>query len=77
MVYLILIPNGLSNSKSSFNVFCNVFINIVCVYVYNDSIISLSILFHHFLGLHNHTKTHTLIFYLILVLKVLNGQVYS
>ena len=35
------------------------------------------LLFHHILILHNHTKAHTLIFYLILVLKVLNKQVYS
>ena len=29
------------------------------------------------LALHNHTKSHTLIFHLFIVLKVLNGQVYS
>ena len=33
--------------------------------------------FHQILVLHNHTKTHTLTFYLIPKLKVLSKQVYS
>ena len=41
-----------------------------CRYLYNTVF-----LFYHILVYHNHTKTHTLIFYLILVLKVLNRQV--
>ena len=35
------------------------------------------LLFRHILVLYNLAKTHTLIFYSILVLKVLNRQVYS
>ena len=35
------------------------------------------VLFHKILVLNNPTKTHTLVSYLILVLKVLNRQVYS
>ena len=35
------------------------------------------LLFLHILFLHNHTKTHTILFYSVLVLIVLNGQVSS
>ena len=56
----------LSMSKFSFNI-CNIFIIIMflciqwnCLYPYNTIL-----LFHNILALHNHTKTHTLIFYSI------------
>ena len=42
-----------------------------CLYPYNTSL-----LFHHTLVLHNHSKSHTLIFYLILQLKVVNRQAF-
>ena len=35
------------------------------------------LLFRHIVVLHNHTKTHRFIFYLILVLKILNRLVFS
>ena len=44
----------------------------ICInlYLYNTIL-----LFHHISVLHNYTKTHTLTFYLALVLKVLNAQI--
>ena len=46
----------------------------MCFYVYNVFLYPYRIifLFYNILVLHNHTKTHILVFYLILVLKVLN-----
>ena len=40
-----------------------------CLYLYK-----VILLLHHILVLHDHTKTHILIFYLIMVVKVLNRQ---
>ena len=65
--------------KSSFNIFCNIIVNIMflciqwnCLYPYNTILV-----FHYIFILHYHTKTHALMFYLILVLKVLNRQIHS
>ena len=65
--------------KSSFNIFFNIIVNIMflciqwnCLYRYNTILV-----FHYIFILHYHTKTHALMLYLILVLKVLNRQIYS
>ena len=65
--------------KSSFNIFCNIIVNIMflciqwnCLYPYNTILV-----FHYIFILHYHTKTHALMLYLILVLKVLNRLIYS
>ena len=65
--------------KSSFKIFCNIIVNIMflciqwnCLYPYNTILV-----FHYIFILHYHTKTHALMFYLILVLKVLNRQIHS
>ena len=64
----------------TYKTFCNGFINIICflcmqwnfLYPYNTILV-----FHHFLVLCSHTRNLTLLFYSVLVLKVLNRQVYS
>ena len=53
---------------------CHLFLCIQWKYLYPYNKI---LLFHHTFVLNNHTKTHALIFYLILILKVLNRMVYS
>ena len=62
--------------KPCLNNFCNVCISIICfsVYMYPCNTV---FVFHHILGLHNHTKTHTLQFYLVLLFAVPNRLVYS
>ena len=64
--FLLLMASLIHNLKSSFNISCNVFANIICffhlqwncLYPYNTVL-----LFHHILVSLNYTKTHTLLFY--------------
>ena len=73
----ITFPSIIWSIKSSFTIVCNIFLNIICSYLYNETIYIYPykkvFLFQYIFVLNNHTKTNILIFYLILVLKVLNG----
>ena len=61
--------------SQSFQRFCNVFLNITCFHVYNETIVCLYpyntvLLFHHIFVLRNHTKSRILQFYSVLILTV-------